>query len=405
VQQLRAHAAGPKVGRNDPCPCGSGRKSKRCCGGGGTARPLAARAGWLLEKVYASHGDRIEPALRERLEADGRVSSWVDGSGDHPVVADVAVYDLGLLDDFLRRWGGQLPDDERELAESWRTTHRGLSEVRGVRGGTATLVDRRDGSARTAHSGGAPPPLGATILARLLPDGGTAWLLAAGALVDDEHHPAIARSLDPHADPLDIAEIWGADRPLLATTEGEPSVQCTWEVPLAEHQHAELRATLLGHGLREDEPGVFTETVEVDGIARLRGTVTVTDHLVRITTGSQPRLERLVGHVRDAIGDLEPVTDRRTRAWRAVIDERLYGVPSAPAEPTAEERALIDETIRLHEHRWVDEPVPALSNMTPRQARDHPTARRALEDLLDSFDATPAAGGFDADRLRALLDL
>ena len=25
--------AGPKVGRNDPCPCGSGKKYKRCCGG------------------------------------------------------------------------------------------------------------------------------------------------------------------------------------------------------------------------------------------------------------------------------------------------------------------------------------------------------------------------------------
>ena len=23
----------PKVGRNDPCPCGSGRKYKKCCGG------------------------------------------------------------------------------------------------------------------------------------------------------------------------------------------------------------------------------------------------------------------------------------------------------------------------------------------------------------------------------------
>jgi preprotein translocase subunit SecA len=22
----------PKVGRNDPCPCGSGKKYKRCCG-------------------------------------------------------------------------------------------------------------------------------------------------------------------------------------------------------------------------------------------------------------------------------------------------------------------------------------------------------------------------------------
>ncbi|MBI4967919.1 MAG: SEC-C domain-containing protein [Rhodospirillales bacterium] len=23
---------GPKIGRNDPCPCGSGRKYKKCCG-------------------------------------------------------------------------------------------------------------------------------------------------------------------------------------------------------------------------------------------------------------------------------------------------------------------------------------------------------------------------------------
>jgi len=26
-----ARRAGPRVGRNDPCPCGSGRKYKRCC--------------------------------------------------------------------------------------------------------------------------------------------------------------------------------------------------------------------------------------------------------------------------------------------------------------------------------------------------------------------------------------
>lgn len=25
---------GPKVGRNDPCPCGSGKKYKHCCGAG-----------------------------------------------------------------------------------------------------------------------------------------------------------------------------------------------------------------------------------------------------------------------------------------------------------------------------------------------------------------------------------
>jgi hypothetical protein len=29
-----AASAGPKVGRNDPCPCGSGKKFKKCCGAG-----------------------------------------------------------------------------------------------------------------------------------------------------------------------------------------------------------------------------------------------------------------------------------------------------------------------------------------------------------------------------------
>ena len=26
------HSARTKIGRNDPCPCGSGKKFKKCCG-------------------------------------------------------------------------------------------------------------------------------------------------------------------------------------------------------------------------------------------------------------------------------------------------------------------------------------------------------------------------------------
>lgn len=33
------HRETPKVGRNEPCPCGSGKKFKRCCGGPGGAAP------------------------------------------------------------------------------------------------------------------------------------------------------------------------------------------------------------------------------------------------------------------------------------------------------------------------------------------------------------------------------
>lgn len=31
-ERLDPYRASPKVGRNEPCPCGSGRKYKRCCG-------------------------------------------------------------------------------------------------------------------------------------------------------------------------------------------------------------------------------------------------------------------------------------------------------------------------------------------------------------------------------------
>lgn len=40
-------------GRNDPCPCGSGRKYKRCCGVSGQARTASAEDehGRLIEEV------------------------------------------------------------------------------------------------------------------------------------------------------------------------------------------------------------------------------------------------------------------------------------------------------------------------------------------------------------------
>ena len=37
--EMTIRRTGPKVGRNDPCPCGSGRKYKRCCGSAGAGSP------------------------------------------------------------------------------------------------------------------------------------------------------------------------------------------------------------------------------------------------------------------------------------------------------------------------------------------------------------------------------
>jgi hypothetical protein len=52
---------GPKVGRNDPCPCGSGKKYKRCCG------PLGDAVGPAFTKRFAPDQLRRLPAEELRL--------------------------------------------------------------------------------------------------------------------------------------------------------------------------------------------------------------------------------------------------------------------------------------------------------------------------------------------------
>ena len=52
---------GKEVGRNDPCPCGSGKKYKKCCGLNSTRRKFSA-------KVIGSDGN-IHPWMRDLVPA------------------------------------------------------------------------------------------------------------------------------------------------------------------------------------------------------------------------------------------------------------------------------------------------------------------------------------------------
>ena len=145
--------AGP--GRNKPCSCGSGKKYK-LCHGRTDRHPLGDRAAWLWQKI-ATFAQR--PANREDLLEWG---SLLSGSDPHeraavakamsdPTTLDFAVYDGGLLRDFLAVLGALLPADERELAEAW------LDVRTPADGGT---VDERHRGCRTgpAHRRRAPDP-------------------------------------------------------------------------------------------------------------------------------------------------------------------------------------------------------------------------------------------------------
>ena len=68
--------------------------------------------------------------------------------------------------------------------------------------------------------------------------------------------------------------------------------------------------------------------------------------------------------------------------------------------------ALVDESIAEYEVRWVDEPVPALGGLTPRQALDDPTRREDLVAILREMrqqKLPAAASGMSVDRVERLL--
>ena len=137
---------GRKVGRNEPCPCGSGRKSKACHPDGVGA--VALSDGRLLRWIVGVWSERpeVETGAHELLaDAGFRPDHDVPEGGDedspvedarwstaHGLATDIILYDDGDLADLLRSRGHRLPPDLLPLAGAWLRTERTLLEVRAI---------------------------------------------------------------------------------------------------------------------------------------------------------------------------------------------------------------------------------------------------------------------------------
>jgi hypothetical protein len=70
---------------------------------------------------------------------------------------------------------------------------------------------------------------------------------------------------------------------------------------------------------------------------------------------------------------------------------RAAGPPPPPeADPPPEVQEAIREMLRQHHESWVDEPVPALGGMTPRQAAATSTRRHDPELLPKDIEHHPS---------------
>jgi hypothetical protein len=65
-----------RIGRNDPCPCGSGKKYKKCCLGSEDARQKES-ATWMDQEGMHVVGKGTEPAHIHIRSAEGECKFWL----------------------------------------------------------------------------------------------------------------------------------------------------------------------------------------------------------------------------------------------------------------------------------------------------------------------------------------
>jgi hypothetical protein len=400
------------VGRNAPCPCGLGRKYKQCCLHR-AALGLGDRAVWLLER--AAHWAML-PAQRHA------VAGLLADDDDEllgVLAEDVALFDRGLLAGYLESRGGLLQADEVALARRWLDTERGIWEVQQVTAGSRRLRLRNlvtgEVAEVTRRSPEAPLDRLDLLYARVGPDDSAdgRMLLSGTVKLHRMLRPRLQQFLEgrPTAEQvLDwFREALRPKLPTMVNFEGEPILLSTarYRVPDPAAAAQRLRKRLV-----EEAEGVFLETVEVDGRSIHRGRVRLDGDAVEVQTNSAERLRRLERLVRSAAPEARLLSLQQRTAQEAMAS-RDASEPATPTDlPPEAVASALEAFMAEQEEHWVDEPVPALGGLTPRQAVADQARRTALEALLDDFDWMDAHAGpgdmgrsMDPARLRKLLGL
>ena len=214
--QSRMDARWRGVGRNDRCPCGSGRKFKVCCLRTGPTVPLSDRVGLLSRKLAAfAHRDhrraRVVGVASSACDPDAEdFVARLNALSESPVITDFVVFEGGGAEDYLDERGGLLPPDERELLEALIEEPRRAWEVTAAEPGRVTLESVEGSEPPVVSAAAGTPEVGDLMLARhlALADGADRFVgvpLVVPPVLRDE----AIRLAELHADADGWAELFG----------------------------------------------------------------------------------------------------------------------------------------------------------------------------------------------------
>ncbi len=186
--------------------------------------------------------------------------------------------------------------------------------------------------------------------------------------------------------------------PMLQNTEGDPLLLTVDHYRFDAKRRREVVDGLLSiDGLVADDAdaGVFvilSGKAAVGPGSLMVGRVEVRDAALRVETNSLRRADMFRSAVEAALG---PLVTHRLREHSDPVSQ--FGKPSSAvqrsSEPTPPEVAqMLKEFMAAHIKAWVDEPVPALGNKTPRAAMKTKTGRAEVDLLLRQMETLEARG-------------
>jgi hypothetical protein len=451
-----------KPGRNDPCPCGSGKKYKKCCLI--TERDLKSAERNLIRKIREFTDDaRFDEEINEAFAL-----FWSDIEPEPEEVVwfiDWFTHDYELrsgftpIELFYHEKAEELSAGEREILKEWLDTCLSVYEVQEIEGGVGIRVkDLFLGGEYFVHDVNASKAVSKwdIMVARIHRVKGKNRFSGAGKIYGQNMKNRLLeylkeewrayRSEFPDASKKEFLKERGLifnfftqmleEEALqgirLTTVEGDEMIFCEAVFDVADFERA--AEGLRGHEdfhREEDSEEIRYAWAEAGESAnftaararlnrapppmksvgtRILGRITLTmDELVlectskeRLAAGKKLLIQRLGDAIRHKFDTSQEV------------DEALDSI-EARGEKEELPQEVVDSAMReyleAYYAEWINMPIPALDGLTPLEASRTPGGRRKLEELLKGLENMEerkkkvSGYGYDVEKIRKALNM
>ncbi len=446
----RGERAGRRVGRNEPCPCGSGKKYKRCHLG--TEADLRASSGATapaqtaaLHELDRRLADAMAAYARQRYGAEWLrfERDFTDARAAEQLSLHWALYHLRVrggrvVDHFRAERGDRLTGEEREWLDAQSRSWLGVWEVEDQESGASLdlhdiltgerrhvteasgsrmLVRRSTVLARVVDHGGVSlicgmhpqplPPIDAVAVARLFRDrlrrGATApaerlreerlgrdliarWEEAAAALEERSRIPPRVQNRDGD-ELVFISERYDFDPAAQEEIQRRLAAMDAVVPPEAGDEDRDYIFHREGPATRPGLEDIVVGHVVVDGRS------------ISLETNSVRRANALRSRVETALGNLIRQRRRRRRDAQRMVarmwerEPSRHGAAAASGAHSRDELAdtpeaqqALREMKERHYADWPDQSLPALGDQTPRRAIRTKIGRERVDALLKDIE-------------------